>query len=197
MNKSETIGKLSLALSKLQGEISDVHKDQKGYGYMYANLSSVLDICRPLCAKYELAVAQLCCNSIDQLSINPAIVGVETVLTHSSGEWISSAFFMPATAGKGMSSAQAAGSVITYARRYALAAILGITQVDNDAAIEKTIESPKINEKYITLCGLIAEHNLDSKINEWCKHFKVISLDELSDSDMQKLINKIGESNNG
>ncbi len=127
MNKSDTIGQLGLALSKMQGEISDVHKDKQGYGYKYADLSSVLDIARPLCAKYELSISQLCTNSADQ-------VGVETMLAHSSGEWISSSFLMPVTANKGMSPAQAAGSVITYARRYALAAILGIAQTDDDAS---------------------------------------------------------------
>lgn len=131
MNKSNSIGELASALSKLQGKIHDVFKSKSGYGYKYSDLASVLEITRPLCAEHELSVSQLC--TTDERA---DIVGVETILMHSSGEYLSSTMFMPITLMKGMSLAQSAGSVITYARRYALAAILGITQTDTDAAVD-------------------------------------------------------------
>ena len=190
MNKSETIGNLALALSKLQGEAQDVFKAKKGYGYSYADLSSVLDITRPLCAKYELAVSQLCSNDADAIS-----VGVETILVHSSGEWISSSLYMQVTPNKGMSAAQVAGSVITYARRYSLAAILGIAQTDDDASIkDEPKQEPKMN-LYLELIALIADKNLEDKIDIWCEHFKVNTLMQLPDEQIKKLIVKIKESN--
>lgn len=138
MNKSETIEKLAQALSKLQGEVQNLFKDKTGHNYKYTDLASVLDMVRPLCAKYELSVSQLCCN--DPASVD--VMGVETVLMHSSGQYISSVLYMNVTIGRGMSAAQAAGSVITYARRYALAALLGIAQTDTDASVEHPAPKP-------------------------------------------------------
>lgn len=142
MNKSDTIANLAQALSRFQSEVTDTEKDSVGYGYNYTSLSAVLDKVRPLCVKYELSVAQLCVSD----PANASVVGVETVLTHSSGEWISSTMYMPVEAKKGLSLSQCAGVVITYCRRYSLAAILGITQVDNDAAVAPHKESvqPKV-----------------------------------------------------
>lgn len=197
MNKSETIGALSAALSKLQGEIQNLHKDTQGYGYKYVELSSVLDVTRPLCAKYELSIVQLCCNTIEEYTVKPEVVGIETVLMHSSGEWISSAFFMPVQAGKGMSLAQAAGSVTTYCRRYALAAMLGIAQTDNDASVKE--ETLALDDTRIQLLKklhfLISERRLEDKAIAWCEHFKVKYLDELSNEKVKQLITRIQESN--
>jgi len=134
MNKSDSIAKLALALSKLQGEVTDAHKDKAAYNYNYADLAGVLEIARPLCLKYELAVTQLCTTQ------HELDVGVTTILMHSSGEWVESTFTMPISSVKNGNAAQGAGSIITYARRYALAAILGITQTDNDAANAHTPE---------------------------------------------------------
>lgn len=204
MNKSESISKLAEALSKLQGEIQNLPKDKQGFGYKYTELASILDVTRPLCAKYELAVTQLCCNPED---IN--CVGVETILTHSSGEWLSSVLYMTVTPGRGMSPAQAAGSVITYARRYALAAILGIAQTDDDASIKET-KPPQEKEEnkppqekeenkplsshditYANLLALIELRKLNDKIPLWLEHFKVKSLQDLTEPQMHKLINTI------
>lgn len=186
MNKSETIGALAAALSKLQGEIQNLHKDKAGYGYKYTELASVLDVTRPLCAKYELAVTQLCTN------LNEA-VGVETVLTHSSGEWISSTLYMSVAAGKGMSLAQAAGSVITYARRYSLAAMLGIAQTDNDANIKEEVATPLSLHRELVKC--IEDRDLQTKVSGWCQHFNVRALCDLSSVQMKQLITKIEENN--
>lgn len=193
MNKSESIGKLALALSKLQGEIQNLHKDKSGYGYKYTELASVLDVTRPLCAKYELAVTQLCTEGKEEVS-------VETVLLHSSGEWISGTLSMALTIGKGMSAAQAAGSVITYARRYSLAALLGIAQTDNDASIREERDAPAQEKKAVSradeLKFLIEKNKLQHKEGEWCTYFKVASLSDLPDRDLDKLINKILENSN-
>ncbi len=60
-------------------------------------------------------------------------VTVSTMVLHNSGQWIKSETQLPIDSAAKMSAAQAAGSVITYARRYALAAALGIAQEDDDA----------------------------------------------------------------
>lgn len=121
MNKSETIGKLAEALSRAQAEMhaakfNSVNPFLKNH---YADLGSIIDTAKPVLGKHGLAVTQLPYNDGDR-------VGVETVLTHASGEWISASFSLPLADEKGKSNAQVAGSIITYLRRYSLAAILGM-----------------------------------------------------------------------
>lgn len=146
MNKSENINEIAAALSALQGEIQDAHKDKTAYGYKYADLSQVLESIRPLLSKHKLSVTQLCGSADEKVS-------VETILMHSSGQWIGSVIEMVVEKGKGRSMAQDVGTVITYARRYALTAIVGMTQADNDAQkLPQHIPSDKITSsqaKYI------------------------------------------------
>jgi hypothetical protein len=161
MNKSENINELATALSTLQGEIEDVYKDRKGYGYSYADLSSVLNIARPVLAKNGLAVSQLCGQATE-------CVVVETILMHKSGQWISCVTEMRMIVGKDkqgkdLNAAQAAGGIISYARRYALSAILGITQTDNDAAGEEDVV-PKNNKPSQPQPQWMSTHFEDSQL---------------------------------
>lgn len=186
MNKSETIGALSLALSKLQGEIQNTAKDKAGYGYRYTTLDAILEMARPLLNKYELAITQLTVND----ACNPSVVGVEGVLVHASGEWLSSTIYMPVEPKKGLSLAQCSGVIISYIRRYQIAALLGIAQTDNDASKEPEPSVIAIDSR---LLKLIAERNLEDKIPAWCKHFGVDAMHLLNDAQVKQLVNKIEE----
>jgi len=198
MNKSEFIDKLAQALSKLQSEIQNAYKDKSGYGYKYAELSSILDLSRPVLAKNELAISQLCDNG----GVDPDVVGVETLLMHSSGQYISSTLYMRVTAAKGMTSAQAAGSVITYARRYALAAILGIAQTDDDASVQEPAASKQsfnkpiakkvetINELEMLELQSLADAS-DSKLEDICKHYGISALIYLPKDKLPQLMTQL------
>lgn len=124
MNRSESIGALSLALSKAQGMIKGALKDSANpfFKSKYADLESVWDACREPLSSNELAVIQLS-DETDKGII------VDTVLSHSSGEWISGRMFIPITA---KLDAQTVGSACTYARRYSLQMIVGIAPIDDD-----------------------------------------------------------------
>ena len=136
-NKSEKINELALALSRFQGRAINPFKGKKGNNYMYSDLSDVLDVIREGLQEYELAVTQFPFSAA-------GTAGVETILMHSSGQWISNEIStevkVPMSKGGAplMSPAQAAGSVITYFRRYSLAAVLGLAQDDDDAAMQVT-----------------------------------------------------------
>lgn len=178
MSKSDSIAKLALALSKLQGEVTDAYKEKAAYNYSYADLAGVLAIARPLCLKYEFAVSQLCTS-------NEFGVGVTTILMHSSGEWLQSELTMPLTSVKGGNAAQAAGSIITYARRYALAAILGITQTDNDAQGVGAVEDDP-QDKLREYCKSI---NVTKEIaNQWLIKYGVEKLSQLNKSQIDEII---------
>ncbi len=129
MKSSETIVNLAEALCNMQIEIDDAPKDSQAYGYKYADLGTVLALIRPVLHAHGLSVVQIPCNDGDK-------VGVSTRIMHSSGEWLEDTVTMEVDVAKNLSRAQAAGSVITYCRRYSLAAVTGIAQIDNDAKSE-------------------------------------------------------------
>ena len=64
MNKSDSIGALATALSKVQGEIQDATKDTQAYNYKYANLGQILNIIRPLFSKNGLSVTHCFSSSV-------------------------------------------------------------------------------------------------------------------------------------
>lgn len=191
MNKSESIKNLAQALSLVQSEIQDIPKDKKGHGHKYADLAGVLEVCRPILAKNGLSVSQLCSNE----ALSPDVVGIETMLMHSSGEYLTGMLYMRVPTGS-RNAAQAAGSIITYARRYSLAAVLGVAQVDDDAHLEDSApkasppqphknsqptpsvpvqDSPKMLElkKLIHLCGK------EDEIPRWIKKAQCGTLENL------------------
>ena len=127
-NKSESIKELATALAKAQSELPAAQFDATNpfFKSQYASLGSVISASRPTLAKYGLAVSQLAVSDGD-------LVGVTTILMHDSGEWLEGTFTMATGEERGKSSAQVAGSVITYLRRYGLASILGMyTDEDGD-----------------------------------------------------------------
>jgi hypothetical protein len=131
--QSETIGALAAALSKAQADITGALKDSSNpfFKSKYADLASCWDACRKQLAANGLSVIQTT-RMADQGLV------LVTTLAHSSGAWIAGEMpVLIAVQGKSGEfkeiTPQAQGSGITYARRYALAAIVGLAQVDDDA----------------------------------------------------------------
>ena len=126
LKHSENIASLAAALSAAQGELEGAVKDSNNpaFNSKYADLSSVVASLKACFPKHGLSYAQFpCTNDKDE-------VGVETLLMHSSGEWIhGDAYYMPVA----KANAHGFGSILTYARRYSLAAIAGVAPEDDDA----------------------------------------------------------------
>ena len=124
MPTSPTIAALAAALVKAQSALSGAKKDSTNphFKTAYADLASIWDACRAPLANAGLSVVQL-------VSSDATHAIVETILAHSSGEWVSSTLAVPLT----KADAQGLGSAITYGRRYALAAIVGVCPADDDA----------------------------------------------------------------
>jgi hypothetical protein len=121
---SEQINDLAAALSKAQKEIKGAVKDSTNphFKSSYADLASVWEACREAITSNGLAVVQT--PHTDEAG-NCHIV---TMLTHASGQWIRDTFSLPPT----KADPQGYGSAITYMRRYALAAIVGVAPEDDD-----------------------------------------------------------------
>jgi len=124
MQRSESIKEIATALAKFQAEVKNPANsaDNPYFKSKYAPLSEILNVTRPLLSKHGLSVLQMPSGDSQETSIT-------TLLMHESGEWIESD---PLTMKSAKNDAQGAGSVITYARRYSLSAILGISSEDDD-----------------------------------------------------------------
>ena len=123
MNQSEQVSELFKALSKAQSEIRGAKKDSENpfFRSKYADLESVWDAAKKPLADNGLCVVQ----TTDVLNGEPVVV---TTLGHTSGQWVRGV--LPLTMVK--KDPQSQGSAISYARRYALAAIVGVVQTDDD-----------------------------------------------------------------
>ena len=126
INQSESIANLVAALSIVQGKMSHAVKDSANpfFKSKYADLESVWDACRSLLAENGLAVMQFPGLYTD----HDKSMSLTTIISHKSGEYISQEMSVPVT----KADAQGAGSAITYMRRYALAAVVGVVQADDD-----------------------------------------------------------------
>lgn len=125
MNKSESISKLATALAQAQSEMGNAHKGSSNpfFKSKYADLNAIREAIMP----------SLLSNGISVLQPTVTIDGinyVETMLLHTSGEWISG--ITQIIFGKA-NDAQAQGSGISYARRYGLQSLVCIGADDDDA----------------------------------------------------------------
>lgn len=125
MGQSEQINELATALSMAQSEITGAVKDAENpfFKSSYADLLSVWDAARVPLTKHGLCVVQT-----TDVATPSGDIDLVTTLAHKSGQWISGRLpIMPVK-----KDPQGIGSAITYARRYALSAIVGIAQMDDD-----------------------------------------------------------------
>jgi hypothetical protein len=136
---SETIGAIAAALAKAQAELTNPEKSLTGIipasspqrqdrTFRYAPLSSGLDIVRKCLGRHEIAAMQT--TAIDDQS---GLIRLNTVLAHSSGEWVSSDW--PVCPVTETAEPHRMGAALTYARRYALFTLVGIAGEDDVDAL--------------------------------------------------------------
>jgi hypothetical protein len=121
MNKSESIKNIAGALLKFHAEVGKISKDAKNpfFKSNYASLSNIQDGIREPLQSAGLVYSQLPSGENE----------LTTILIHAaSGEYMESTYQMTPV----KPDPQAKGSAISYARRYALAAILGLNVDDDD-----------------------------------------------------------------
>src|SRR5713101_5783658 len=132
---SETIGAIAAALAKAQGDLSNPEKSltatirspfprESDRTFRYASLAAGLDIVRKGLSQHEIATVQT--TAIDQTT---GQIQLTTLLAHASGEWISSDW--PVCPLSETAAPQRMGAALTYARRYALFALVGIAGEDD------------------------------------------------------------------
>lgn len=181
MMQSEQINELAAALAKAQGAMANAatNKANPHFKSKYADLSAVIDAVRgPLSANGI--------SFIQTMGVGERGFMLRTALVHSSGQYIATEYPLPA-AGR----PQEMGAAQTYARRYSLAAIVGIAQEDDDGNTAKAIESGgkvvpintngsgKISADDLeVLRKLIDEREAD--VPKLCNYFKINSLADIT-----------------
>src|SRR6186997_1536353 len=148
---SETIGAIASALAKAQAELENPQKNltavihspfprEESRTFRYASLASGLDIVRKTLSRHEIATVQS--TEVDK---ETGLIRLITVLAHSSGEWLSSDW--PVCPVTETAAPHRMGAALTYARRYALFALVGIAGEDDldapDLASPAIDPSPK------------------------------------------------------
>jgi len=158
MEKSEQIDLLTKALVNfktqcpaidLNSQVKVETKTGKSYTFDYADLPHVKSICDPLLSANGLVVSQILIGNLE----------IYTMLLHESGQYIAGSVNVGSSAGK---SAQENGSLITYFKRYAYCAIIGVVaDKDDDANThDGNTLSTKLDKKVIDAiarCGNEAE----------------------------------------
>lgn len=134
MNKSNSIGALAKALAAFHLKVGKIKKDATNpfFKSKYASLSNILDAITIPLAESGLTFTQFPAEEN----------GLITILMHESGEFIESTYSMRPV----KDDPQGRGSAITYQRRYALAAILGLN-IDEDDDGNAATQPPATPQK--------------------------------------------------
>lgn len=166
MNKSDTITALAASLTKAQAEMSGAKKNAKNpfFKSQYANLEEVIHCIKEPFADHGLSFVQFPISEDGR-------AGVETVIMHESGEWISNDFMLTCS----KNDPQGMGSAITYARRYGLQAAVGVPSEDDDgnaatrpssqkqAAKTAPAPDPMTTTQHTSIKTLIVKAELDAE----------------------------------
>ena len=154
MKSSDSIKALAEALSKAQAAMGGAVKDAKNpfFKSNYADLTSVIKAIKQPLSDNGIAYTQFPIS-------NENGVGVVSRLMHKSGEWMENSYTLPLV----KRDPQAAGSAITYARRYALQSIMGIPTADDDAESAMVRSTASVDKAYTDAQKAIFEKAIKKK----------------------------------
>lgn len=190
MEKSESIKEIATALNKAQAEMSGAQKKSKNpfFKSSYANLEEVINCVKEPFMNNGLSYMQWPIAS-------DGYAGVETIIMHTSGEWISSELLLKCS----KNDPQGMGSAITYARRYSLQAAAGVPSEDDDGNKASAPQKPTYKEPVKLITSEDAEKLKAlamGKERDWVvgmlAHFKVKKFSELPLADVANVKKSMG-----
>ena len=194
MRKSESIVELSKALAKFQEEVKQPLKDKNNpfFKSKYVPLENVVEAITDVAPKNGLSFVQWALNDEN------GRVGVATMLMHESGEWIEfDAVHMKAD----KETAQGAGALITYLKRYSLSAVFGITSdQDDDGNGASGNKAPKsatqaevgnLKKEIIAFSNLMKEQGKDVTPEQVNTTLGITDFTQLTSDDVKQAITKL------
>lgn len=160
MKRSESIIEITKALLAFQKEIEVIAKSETNpfFKSLYAPLPEILRAIKEPLLK----------NGIVLMQFPYGEHGLETVLMHTSGEWMSETYFMKPS----KDDPQGEGSRITYQRRYAIGAILNLNvDVDDDANASSDVSKKEDTRPWLSdqQCKMIVERLEKADYGAECK----------------------------
>lgn len=207
---SEKFENLPKALVALQAALPNPKRDgvndffkKNGKGSKFLSLDELALAVKPVLKEHGFAVTQTFDGVLDDDRVY-----LNTTLLHESGEWISSTLAMPTTK---KNDPQAVGGSITYARRYALASILGVVSDEDDdgntaaappasrpATKPRPAQTPITNEQHDKIWELSkqitgSELGAQARIDEGVERLGLKSLDDMTATMANKVIASLRE----
>lgn len=194
MNKSESISELSKALAKFQENVKQPLKDKNNpfFKSKYVPLENVVEAITQEAPEHGLSFVQWALND------DTGRVGVATMLMHESGEFIE---FDPVHMKADKETAQGAGALITYLKRYALSAVFGITSDQDDdgngASGNKAVKSAtqaevgNLKKEIIAFSNLMKEQGKDVAPEQVNTTLGITDFTQLTSDDVKQAITKL------
>ena len=180
--QSEKLDEFFSALSKAQGELQAAKKDSFNpfFKSTYSSLPAVMESCKDVLAKNNLSIVQ----SVSILDGKNVLI---TTLGHASGQWMRS--ISPIVVTK--NDAQGFGTGMSYARRYALAAIVGIvTDDDDDGESAVGRPNPTLTDDQIQkIVDIIdGDQGLDEMLSNWLEKEKIGKIENIKQKDFPRVV---------
>ena len=135
MIQSDNITELMAGLAEIQFELPTLPKSSQAYGYKYTDLDTICQTVKPILHSHNIGYMQ---------SVGSLADGTQTLTTrlfNTKGQYIEDTAVLPVITGTKNNNAQTLGMSITYMRRYALCAMLGITSDEDVDANTVTQQS--------------------------------------------------------
>lgn len=204
MNKSESIVEISKAMAKFQSEVKQPFKDANNpfFKSKYVPLESVVESITSIAPQHGISFVQWASND------DTGRVGVSTMIMHTSGEYIE---FDPVYMNADKNTAQGAGALISYLKRYSLSAVFGITSDQDDDGnhasgnTNKPKQQPKarpeqikdLQDKIKQAVEVGGNDASEQKVMQWLKITDYDSITEAQINPMIKRLNDLISSKRG
>ena len=204
MNKSESIVEISKAMAKFQAEVKQPFKDANNpfFRSKYVPLENVVEAITQEAPKHGISFVQWASND------DTGRVGVSTMIMHTSGEYIE---FDPVYMNADKNTAQGAGALISYLKRYSLSAVFGITSDQDDDGnnasgnTNKPKQQPKarpeqikdLKDKIKQALEVGGDDASEQKVMQWLRISDYDTVTEAQINPMIKRLNELIESKRG
>ena len=198
MNKSESIVEISKAMAKFQSEVKQPFKDANNpfFKSKYVPLESVVESITSIAPKHGISFVQWASND------DTGRVGVSTMIMHTSGEYIE---FDPVYMNADKNTAQGAGALISYLKRYSLSAVFGITSDQDDDGNQASGNSYKpkqqqpkakpehiknLKEKIAQAVEIGGDDASEQKVMQW---LRISDYDTVTEAQINPMIKRLNE----
>lgn len=167
------------AMSTFSQNVPEIERTKKAHNSMYAPLSEILAVIRPVLTENGLSISWSTAQKEDVL------VTVTCCLRHVKGHQECTTMSAPPDDSGSKNNIQAMGSTVSYLERYTMNALLGLATKDQDNDGNFTISAEQAEEIRTKL------KEVDGDEVKFCRFFKVKTLEELPEGKLGQALRNI------